>query len=259
MTEAEKRALALQIMKAEQARLHSHSPLDAAHADLSASLRHSAKVKDALSSLAQNGITWDQLRQTYHEAFKAGHQAMLTYKLSFFYAGAAIAFHEKYDSEPKSTSDFINQMCDIAEEYTDRAAIIQQCLAETSIDTSVFDETSHQSPSRALMTSAVATRKDREAVERMKRSGITQKDLEYEKNLGYHNGWNTGAGLSVCYGCAALALHRFHGCEKDEIEQFLERIEQLQDEEISTQDIIARALEETDVDVSEIASGGPMP
>jgi len=47
MTEAEKRALALQIMQQEQARLASHSPLDAAHADLSASLRHSAKVKDA--------------------------------------------------------------------------------------------------------------------------------------------------------------------------------------------------------------------
>lgn len=261
MTEGEKRALALQIMQQEQARLHSRTQSfnDQNRQQLDASLARSRSLQKALDSLAQNGITWDQLRQTYHEAFKAGHQAMLTYKLSFFYAGAAIAFHEKYDSEPKSTSDFINQMCDIAEEYTDRAAIIQQCLAETSIDTSVFDETSHQSPSRALMTSAVATRKDREAVERMKRSGITQKDLEYEKNLGYHNGWNTGAGLSVCYGCAALALHRFHGCEKDEIEQFLERIEQLQDEEISTQDIIARALEETDVDVSEIASGGPMP
>lgn len=105
------------------------------------------------------------------------------------------------------------------------------------------------------MTMATATRKDREAVERMKRSGITQKDLEYEKKIGYSNGWNTGAGLSACYGCAALALHRFHGLGAPEIESFLGRISALEDEEISASDIIARALRETDVDVSEIAAG----
>ena len=255
MTEAEKRALAFQIMQQEAARLSSHSPLDAAHADLASSLRRSEALKKAYSSLAQNGITWDDLRSAYHTAFKAGHDAMLTYKLSFFYAGSAIAFHERFPTPPESVAAFINQMVDIAEEYTDRAAVINQCLAETGINTSVFDEAANQSPSRALMTEATATRKDREAVERMRCSGITEKDLEYEKQTGYSNGWKTGAGMSVCYGCAALALHRFHGLGKDDIESFLERVAELEDEEISANDIIARAVEEAGVDVSEIAAG----
>ena len=61
--------------------------------------------------------------------------------------------------------------------------------------------------------------------------------------------------MSVCYGCAALALHRFHGLGKDDIESFLERVAELEDEEISANDIIARAVEEAGVDVSEIAAG----
>ena len=256
MTEAEKRALALQIMHQEQQRLKStRSPLDATTANIESSLRRSARNRELFSTLAQNGITWDQLRDAYHEAFKAGHDAMLTYKLSFFYAGAAIAFHERFDAPPETVAAFINQMVDIAEEYVDRAAIIKHCLAETGIDTAVFDENSTFTPGRALMSTASATRKDREAVERMKKSGITQKDLEYEKDLGYKNGWHTGAGMSACYGCAALALHRSHSLSRVEIEAFIDRVQELQDEEISAQDIIARALEETCVDVSEIAAG----
>lgn len=147
-------------------------------------------------------------------------------------------------------------MVDIAEEYPDRAAIMKQCLAETGIDTSAFDEAATFTPGRASMTMTTATRKDREAVERMRRTGITQKDLEYEKRIGYTNGWHTGAGMSVCYACAAISLHRFHGCGKDEIETFLERVAELEDEEISAHDIIERAIRETDVEVSEIAAGG---
>ena len=106
------------------------------------------------------------------------------------------------------------------------------------------------------MTMATATRKDREAVARMKKTGITEKDLEYEKKTGYQNGWNTGAGMSVCYACAALALHRYHQLDVRKIEIFLERIAEIEDEEISAHDIIERAIRETDVDVSEIAAGG---
>jgi len=257
MTEEEKRALALQIMEQEAARLRSRT--NALHEEnsqrLNASLQRTAKQRQVLSSLARNGITWDQLREAYHSAFKAGHDAMLTFKLSFFYAGAAIAFHEKFDSPPESTAAFIQQMCDAAEEYPDRPSIVSQCLTETGVDTAVFDEDSCFTPGRASMTTATATRKDREAVERMRRTGITQKDLEYEKSVGYKNGWHTGAGMSVCYGCAAISLHRFHGLGKDDIEAFLERVAELEDEEISAQEIIERAIRETDVDVSEIAVG----
>ena len=251
MTEEEKRALAQQIFAQETARLSSHSPLDAAHADLASSLRRSESRKRTYNTLAKNGITWDDLRNAYHTAFKAGHDAMLTYKLSFFYAGSAIAFYERFPSPPETVATFIEQMVDIAEEYTDRATIVSHCLVETGIDTALFDENGTQAPSRALMTAnSNATRKDREAVERMRRSGITQKDLEYEKSVGYSNGWNTGAGLSVCYGCAAIALHRYHSLSRVEIEQFIDRVRELEDEEISASDIISRALDETGVDVS---------
>lgn len=258
MTEEEKRALAHQIMEQESARLRSraHALNDQNQQRLNDSLQRTAKQRQVLSSLARNGITWDQLREAYHSAFKAGHDAMLTFKLSFFYAEAAIAFHERFSSSPESTATFINQMVDIAEEYPDRAAIMKQCLAETGIDTSAFDEAATFTPGRASMTMTTATRKDREAVERMRRTGITQKDLEYEKRIGYTNGWHTGAGMSVCYACAAISLHRFHGCGKDEIETFLERVVELEDEEISAHDIIERAIRETDVEVSEIAAGG---
>lgn len=257
MTEEEKRALALQIMEQEAARFqnHTHALNDQNQQRLNASLQRTAKQRQVFTSLARNGITWDQLREAYHTAFQSGHNAMLTFKLSFFYAGSAIAFHERFNAPPETVAAFIEQMCDIAEEYPDRAVIISKCIAETGIDTSTFDEASTFTPGRAQMTTTTATRKDREAVERMKRSGITQKDLEYEKKIGYSNGWNTGAGMSVCYACAALALHRFHGCGKGEIETFLERVQELPDEEISAHDIIERAIRETDVDVSEIAAG----
>ena len=257
MTEEEKRALALQIMEQEAARLsnRTHALNDQNQQRLNASLQRTAKQRQVFTNLARNGITWDQLREAYNTAFQSGHNAMLTFKLSFFYAGAAIAYHERFDAPPETVAAFIEQLCDIAEEYSERAVIVEKCLAETGIDTSAFDEASTFTPGRALMTTATATRKDREAVERMRRTGITQKDLEYEKKIGYSNGWNTGAGMSVCYACASLALHRFHGCGKDEIETFLERVQELQDEEISAHDIIERAIRETDVDVSEIAAG----
>lgn len=258
MTEEEKRALALQIMEQEAARLRSrtHAIHEENSQRLNASLQRTAKQRQVLSSLARNGITWDQLREAYHSAFKAGHDAMLTFKLSFFYAGSAIAFREAFGTEAEQTAAFIQQMCDVAEEYPDRTVIKKQCFEETAVDTASFDESSTFTPGRASMTTATATRKDREAVEKMKRSGITEKDLEYEKKIGYSNGWHTGAGMSVCYGCAALALHRFHGLGKDDIEAFLERVAELEDEEISAQDIIDRAIRETEVDVSEIAAGG---
>lgn len=258
MTEEEKRALALQIMEQELARLRSrtHAIHEENSQRLNAFLQRTAKQRQVLSSLARNGITWDQLREAYHSAFKAGHDAMLTFKLSFFYAGSAIAFREAFGTEAEQTAAFIQQMCDVAEEYPDRTVIKKQCFEETAVGTASFDESSTFTPGRASMTTATATRKDREAVEKMKRSGITEKDLEYEKKIGYSNGWHTGAGMSVCYGCAALSLHRFHGLGKDDIEAFLERVAELEDEEISAQDIIDRAIRETEVDVSEIAAGG---
>jgi len=93
MTEQEKRALALQIMVQETAMLRSHTRTfhEENKQQLNASLQRTAKQCQVFSDLAQNGITWNQLREAYHEAIKVGHDAMLTFKLSFFYAGSVIA------------------------------------------------------------------------------------------------------------------------------------------------------------------------
>ena len=175
MTEEEKRALALHIMEQETTRLRSrtHALNDQNQQRLNTSLQRTAKQRQVLSSLAQNGITWEELRDAYHTAFQSGHEAMLTFKLSFFYAASAIAFHERFDAPPETVAAFIEQMCDIAEDYPDRHSIEEKCLAETGINTSFYDESSAFTPGRALVTTATATRKDREAVERMKKTGIT--------------------------------------------------------------------------------------
>lgn len=162
MTEEEKRALALSFMKQEQSRFRgSHGALDAVSASITASLVHNARVKEALSSLAQQGITWDELRNAYRTAFNDGYQAMVAFKLSFFYAGAAITFHERFNSVEEDTADFIHNICDIAEESKDRPVIVQRCREETGVDTTAFDEIGTQSPSRALISSSMANRKDR--------------------------------------------------------------------------------------------------
>ncbi len=71
MTEEEKRTLALSFMKQEQSRFRSsHGALDAISASITASLAHNAKVKEAFSSLALQGITWDELRDAYHNALR---------------------------------------------------------------------------------------------------------------------------------------------------------------------------------------------
>lgn len=90
----------------------------------------------------------------------------------------------------------------------------------------------------------------------MRRSGITPKDLKYEKKTGYNNDWNVSSEMSVCYEYAALALHRFHGLSASDIERFLERVKELEYEEISTHDIIECALTEAGVDVSQVAAAG---
>ena len=63
MTEEEKRQLALSIMAAEQQR--QRSPLSGAQSQLNAALRRSAEHQRVLSSLAQQGITWQQLKMAY--------------------------------------------------------------------------------------------------------------------------------------------------------------------------------------------------
>lgn len=66
MTEEEKRQLALSIIAAKQQR--NFSQLADAQSQLNAALRRSAEQQRALTSLAQQGITWQQLKMAHDES-----------------------------------------------------------------------------------------------------------------------------------------------------------------------------------------------
>ena len=255
MTEDEKKRLALEFFAAEQAHLSSRTAtvLSTAQSKLEASLAHTARRRAVFDSLAQKGITWEELRDAYNEEFQKGHNAMLDHHLSYFYAGIAIAFKEdKPSATPEDVAAFVRAVYELPAVITSRKEMIQTCLNETGIDVGAYDEEASYSPPRATLNGSTATRKDREAVARMRKTGITEADLAYERELGYHNDWNSGFSFSVCYGAAALVLHRDYNFTPSEIEVLIDRLEELRYEEISTADILERAREEAGVDVSEV-------
>ena len=255
MTEDEKKRLALEFFAAEQAHLSSRtaSVLDVHHNRVQASLAHTARRRAVFNALSQKGITWEELRDAYNEEFQKGHNAMLDHHLSYFYAGIAIAFKEdKPSATPEDVAAFVRAVYELPAVITSRKEMIQTCLNETGIDVGAYDEEASYSPPRATLNGSTATRKDREAVARMRKTGITEADLAYERELGYHNDWNSGFSFSVCYGAAALVLHRDYNFTPSEIEVLIDRLEELRYEEISTADILERAREEAGVDVSEL-------
>ena len=245
MTEQEKRALAFQFMEQEQKRLRSTTLFDANATKLNASLQRTAHQREVFSNLARNGITWEELKAVYNKAFDEGQAAMLTFRMSFFYGSVALAYHERFQTEPETTASFITKLSELMKKEGTKDKIVQHCLDQTGIDTSAYD---------IIAQRLLSTRKDREAVERMKQRGITQKDLDYERDLGYQNGWHADFYLSACFAGVALALVRFHRFSAEEIEAFFDRMKELEDEEISANDIIERTKEEAGVDVSGIAA-----
>ena len=252
MTEEEKRRLVLSIMAAEQQR--QRSPLAGAQSQLNAALRRSAEQQSVLASLAQQGISWQQLKTAYNEEFERGHSAMLDFHLSYFYAGAAIAYHEYFSALPDDTGSFVRRVAAIPNDYPDRKAIILAAQSLTGVDTTIYDDPGKPPVTRATTTEyCKPTRKDREAVVRMRRTGITKADLEYEKRLGYSNGWNSGFFFSICYAALAIALHE-KGTDALLIEKTVDRIQELRYEEITAHDILLRCINETGVDVSNLAT-----
>jgi len=246
MTEEEKRQLALAIMEAEKQRLqttrapireHSQSQLDAV-------VRNALHQQQLKASLAQQGITWQQLKDAYNEAYTRGETEMMDFKLSFFFAAAAIAFHEKYDSDPDATAAFTIAVPHVLNGETDAETIISRCLSETGVDVRGVD---------TPPPSVKSILRNKAAVDRMKKTGITAADLEKEKQIGYQHGWNKQFRMSVCYASVALELFHEHGVNAGEIEQFLERVSEIMDEEISAADILERCRQETGVNVEGMA------
>ena len=254
MTEEEKRRLAMQIMAQEQERLRSRSPLDAAHAYLSASLRRSETRKKAYVALEQNGITRDDLNNAYSEGFSQGKRDMITFHLTFFYCSLALALRETFDLPPKAIKAFIGKVESVMNDEDGREDLLERCRAATGIDTTYADIAA--APDRS-------TRKDRAAIDRMMKTGITKWDIERERESGYHYGRNSGFFLSAGYAGVALLLSQ-HGDAADgtphqslapaEIEAFLDRMEEISGEEISAADILERAKTEDGIDASAVAS-----
>ena len=194
MTEDEKRAAALAFMKAEQERMSGgrnleHSEIvNAINTSLDKTVRRTVKQQELMDSLSQQGITWDDLKAAYDESFALGHAAMLDFKLAYFYAGSAIAVHERYNTSPDQCADLIYRVLDAADEYPDKDGVVAAAKELTGVDTAVYDtDCIPTPPGRARMpANAKITRKDEKAIARMKKSGITEADL-YSLTMTYAN------------------------------------------------------------------------
>ena len=110
MTEAEKRALALQIMAQEQARLASTSFHDHQNATI-ADLHHEITTRQQYyNDFAQQGITFRDFQNAYSDAYEQGRSDMLAYRFSFFYAATAIAYHEIFSASPDDVATFMKAL-----------------------------------------------------------------------------------------------------------------------------------------------------
>ena len=173
---------------------------------------------------------------------------MLAYRFSFFYAATAIAYNEIFAADPEAVATFMKALPKAPEGCKNHAELVQRCVDETGFDPSFADEKKAE---------ARVTRRDRAAVDRMRKTGITERDLEIEREEGYRDGRNEPFYLSSCYAAVAITLHRLHDYNAAEIESFLERVAEICDEEISVEDIIERARREAHVDVSQVATITP--
>lgn len=247
MTEEEKRRLALEFFAAEQSRLSSRtaSILDVHSERIQTNLARSERQRRLMDGLAQNGISWGQLKSTFDEAVERGKDDMIQLNMGYFYSGMAIAFKE---AVPEATSDdvldFLHAVAVRMGQEESADDIIKSAEIIVNLDLRSYD-TPPQPVSKG-------SRKDRAAVERMKKTGITKADLEYEAEIGYAHGRNSEFFHSACYAAVVLVLHGKYGWEQDVIEAFIERVNDLRYEEISRADILERAKRETGIDVDGI-------
>ena len=244
MTEAEKRKLALSFMKAEQARLASTTFSEHMAAHEAETHQRIATRQQYYDAFAQQGITFREFQKAYNDAYERGRSDMLAYRFSFFYAATAIAYHEIFSAEPEETGIFMKALPKAPEGCKDHKGLVQRCLNETGFDPSFVDEKKPEPRS---------SRKDQQAVDRMRKTGITERDLEIERQEGYRDGRNEPFYLSSCYAAVGIVLHRLHDYNAAEIESFLDRVAEITDEEISSEDIIERARTEAGVDITGLA------
>ena len=226
------------------------------HTAITSTFARAEKKQRRLASLAQQGITVNDLKAAYDEAYNRGQDEMIYFRLTFFYASSAIAVHEANpDFTAEQVGEFMKTLYKAPVENPDRDELVQRAISLTGVDTSVYDIPGTVIGfGRSVMSeSDHYSRKDYQAAARMQKKGISAKDLECEKKVGYSNGWNSSFFASACYAGLALTLHAAFHSTALQIEEFIDRVIELGDEEISVADILARCVRETGVDVSRMA------
>ena len=136
MTEGEKRQLALSFFQQEQQKLKNRSAFvfDQHNATVEARVQRSANRQRALSVLARNGITWEDLKAAYDENYEAGQRDMVDFRMTFFYSSAAIALHETFSVPADSILMFLERVAAIMGEEKSVGKIKQKALDITGVD-----------------------------------------------------------------------------------------------------------------------------
>ena len=137
MTEEEKRRLALEFFAAEQSRLSSRTGfvIDAHRGRMQTTLARSEKQHRMMTTLAQNGITWGELKSTFDEAVERGKNGMIQLNMGYFYAGMAIAYKETVTgADPDAILDFLHAVSIRMEQEESTEEIIQSAERIVSMD-----------------------------------------------------------------------------------------------------------------------------
>lgn len=206
-------------------------------------IRKVEKQQAAYASLAQQGITWQELKKVYDESVEQGKRDMIDFRMTFFYASTAIAVHEALSLSDDEIMRFLERLASVLGEEHSLQTIVGKAKEKTGVDVSNAD---------TLSKPITKTRADRKAAERMRRTGISPADLEEERQIGYQHGWNTAFYTSACYAATALTMKSLYNSNEVQIERLLDRVGEITDEEISRADILERCSRETGLDVSGI-------
>ena len=86
MTEAEKYRAVLDFVQQDQSRPRMSFPLSQSNAKIEAMLQRRDRQQAMFDSLAQNGITWEELKAAYDEAYQHGKRDMVDMRIKYLQA-----------------------------------------------------------------------------------------------------------------------------------------------------------------------------
>lgn len=106
------------------------------------------------------------------------------------------------------------------------------------------------------MANAVDQR--RRQKENWSKNGITEADLKAEYQRGYASARKdlVDFAMSSFYASIAIALHRRHGFDEDQITDVLDDVQQIMTEEITVHDLVNRCREETGLEIVQAVEEG---